>query len=118
MRFILSASLMMLASQVQAQALYTASRLTHFAGLAADLRTTEVFRTRGILEANPILGQNRYRRLALASGSALTSDFVIGKWVRPKHPRVATVFNFAAGWIHLGIAYNNRRNLPTFSMRK
>lgn len=78
------------------------SRITLYSGLAFDLGTTEAARRAGYQEANPILGQNPYRRIATATGLTVGTDWLIQRYIRPEHPKLARVLNFTIGSVHIG----------------
>jgi hypothetical protein len=89
-------------------AIYEASRIVLYSGLAFDLGTTEQNMRNGFIEGNPILGQNVYRRFAIATGATVGTDFLT-KWLYKDHPRAAKIINFTVGGLHYGAGVYNVR---------
>jgi hypothetical protein len=93
---------------------YTESRFVLYGGLAFDLGTSEVAMRAGAEEMNPILGQNRYRRVGLAVGLTIATDLLTRSLARDGHSKLATTLNFIAGGLHVGAgAWNIKQTRPT-----
>lgn len=82
--------------------LHGQDRIVLYAGTIADLASTEYAISRGYREANPILGQNRLRRIGTATAVTVATDLLFHKFVAPRHPKIARVFNFSVGFVHFG----------------
>lgn len=89
---------------VMAMPLHGQDRIVLYAGTIADLASTEYAIAQGYREANPILGQNRLRRIGTATAVTVATDLLFHRFVTPRHPKIARVFNFAAGMAHFGAA--------------
>lgn len=85
------------------------SRIALYGGLTADLITTQSALNAGYKEANPILGQNPYRRGGLAVAGSVAVDLA-ARWIkRDGHPKIAAVLKFIGGGAHVGAAVWNVR---------
>lgn len=93
--------LIAISATVHAQSLYTPSRLALYSGLAFDLGTSEYGSRVGATEGNPILGDNRAKRIPLAIGLTIATD-LLTRSMKRDHPRIATVCNFIVGSVHVG----------------
>lgn len=90
--------------------MYLASRIALYCGTGLDLATTEVGIHRGLKEANPLLGQNRWRRDGMLIGTAIAADLAARR-LRVTHPRLATVMNCVLGGMHFSAAAMNGKRI-------
>ena len=97
---------------MQAQSAYNASRITLYSGLTFDLISTEAALRTGARETNPILGQNPYRRVGIATGITVATDLWTRRLKLDGHPKLATVVNAVAGGIHFSAGAWNIHVMP------
>jgi hypothetical protein len=64
-----------------------------------------------VVELNPIMGQNPWRRTAVGLGVAGGVDYATGWLKRKGHPRWAVVMNFALAGVHFGAGVHNLREI-------
>ena len=97
---------------MQAQSIYSSSRIALYSGLTFDLISTEVALRAGARESNPILGQNPYRRVGIATGITVATDLWTRRLKLDGHPKLATVVNAVAGGIHFSAGAWNIHVMP------
>lgn len=108
-RLVAFVCLMLLCPTLQAQRVYDYSRLTLYSGLAFDLTTTVRIKQP---EANPVLGQHPVRQVAFSSGLTVASDLLTHHLKRQGHTKLATIFNYTVGSIHIGAGVWNIQTAP------
>ena len=74
----------------------------------ADMVSTEYAINRGAVEANPLLGQHRGRRIAIKSAGAIASFWLIHRIAKDR-PRAARVVSYSVSAIVGAVAIRNVR---------
>lgn len=89
---------------------YTLSRITLYSGAAADIASTEIrMQQSGFRELNPVLGQDRARRIGTVVGGTIAVDLLSRYLYKSGRTRSAAVLNYAVGTMHFSFAIRNSR---------
>lgn len=88
-------------------AMYMSSRLALYGSTAGDLATTWNGLSHGRYEANPVLGQSRFRQGAISIGSVVAVDFLTSRLRKSGHRKLATILNFVVAGQHSYAAARN-----------
>ena len=88
---------------------YNLSRVALYSGAVFDITTTVAIRN--VPEANPVIGQQPVRQIAMVGGLTVISDSLSRELKKDGHPKAATIINFITGSVHFGAGIWNIKDV-------